>query len=791
MDVNHRNKIANIILWGIIIAFAIVFSAAALNRHAVFGTHGFDLGNVNQAVWQSAHGNLFAFTNMAPIENRLALHVEPILLAFVPFYWLGWGSPQLLLVAQAIIIALGALPMFLIARPKIGAWGGVAVSTAYLLYPALEAAVLFDFHAVALAPTFLLWGIYELEKNFRAEKNDYRGAAIALVLAMACKEDMGLVVAMLGLYVGISHKQWKVASAIFGVGMLWSLTAVFAIQPLFASEGNIHAARYAWLADVFSQPELLWAQLGQVGVGAYLWELFAPTGGLALLSPVTLLPMLPSLAINLLSTHALQWRAEEFHYAAPMAPFVFLATLATLAHFKSKVQSLKPKVQKPLFTIHYSLFIILLLSVSLIYHHYRGFTPLAMPFQWQSVSAHEELGETMASQIPAEVPLFAPLNLNPHVSSRAVLHQEFSALTNADWLWLDVTSLGNAGNVQTFVRDEVLPQHEIVWADDGYLLLKPPNTGFSFQPPIFNGDFLSFTRPVDITPQYSLDVNFGDALELLGFDLRFNRAENVRVTSYWRALKPLPANLSPMLYLLDVEGNPVGATSARDVSPTMIWLSPDQWQVGETIAVTFDDVTWESRLWEKYRLAMGVSIAADPWNVAARLSPSVTQSPFTTHFAADRTLIELARFSQVAGMQRGEPLARAMSKPIVSHRTNVDFGEQLRLVGYDVPQVSADGVRVQLVWQGLGAMRPDLTRFVHLVDAAGLRGQNDSIPDEGSYPTSVWVDGEFVPEKVFIPTDESLPAGDYILHIGFYNPADGQRLTGETGDHFELPFAVK
>jgi len=161
-----NSKPHTLVLWGVIIAFAIVFAALALNRHAAFESNGFDLGNVNQAIWNTAHGRPFAFTNMAPLSNRLALHVEPILFLFVPFYWLGIGGPQLLLVVQALIVALGAWPLYLIARPKIGANGALITGVVYLLYPALEAAVLFDFHAVTLAPTFLLFAFYFLEQAF-------------------------------------------------------------------------------------------------------------------------------------------------------------------------------------------------------------------------------------------------------------------------------------------------------------------------------------------------------------------------------------------------------------------------------------------------------------------------------------------------------------------------------------------------------------------------------------------------------------------------------------------------
>ncbi|MCB0197712.1 MAG: DUF2079 domain-containing protein, partial [Anaerolineae bacterium] len=120
LDSSLRSLLAihspSIILVGIIIAFALFFSALAIQQHRAFLTNGLDLGNVDQALWNTAQGRFLQFTLMAPVESRLALHVEPILLFFVPFYWLNLGSPQLLLIVQATVVALGAWPLYQIAR---------------------------------------------------------------------------------------------------------------------------------------------------------------------------------------------------------------------------------------------------------------------------------------------------------------------------------------------------------------------------------------------------------------------------------------------------------------------------------------------------------------------------------------------------------------------------------------------------------------------------------------------------------------------------------------------------
>ncbi|HEY9458755.1 MAG TPA: DUF2079 domain-containing protein, partial [Gaiella sp.] len=81
-------------------------------RHRSFETGRFDLGNMVQAVWSTAHGHPLRVTTLTGEQAfRLGAHIDPVLMLFAPLWWL-WPSPDLLLVAQAVAIALGALPVY-------------------------------------------------------------------------------------------------------------------------------------------------------------------------------------------------------------------------------------------------------------------------------------------------------------------------------------------------------------------------------------------------------------------------------------------------------------------------------------------------------------------------------------------------------------------------------------------------------------------------------------------------------------------------------------------------------
>ncbi len=105
-----------IVLWCGIAAFTAGFGALSVLRHLAFNTGRFDLGNMVQAVWSTAHGDILEVTNLRGEQiSRLGVHFDPILAAFAPLWWL-WPDPSLLLVSQAAAVSLGALPLYALAR---------------------------------------------------------------------------------------------------------------------------------------------------------------------------------------------------------------------------------------------------------------------------------------------------------------------------------------------------------------------------------------------------------------------------------------------------------------------------------------------------------------------------------------------------------------------------------------------------------------------------------------------------------------------------------------------------
>jgi len=117
----------------------------------------------------------------------------------------------------------------------------------------------------------------------------------------------------------------------------------------------------------------------------------------------------------------------------------------------------------------------------------------------------------------------------------------------------------------------------------------------------------------------------------------------------------------------------------------------------------------------------------------------------------------------------------------------VDFGGQVRLLGYDLAR-EGDELRLTLHWQALRRMEGDYKVFVHLFDPAteAIVAQHDAMPRQNRYPTSWWAKGEVVSDVVTLSL-EGVPEGDYRLAVGLYDPETLERLAAIDAEGNRLP----
>src|SRR3989440_1889820 len=334
-DLRVQQKIA----WGLLLLIMVIYmvdmSYQAILRYETFKAGAFDLGNMDQVLWNTLHGRFFQFTNQAidwyGPPTRLAIHFEPIILPLSLLYAFH-ADPRILLVFQTLALGSGALPAFLLTRRYVPEWPIFAalIATAYLLSPALLGLNIFDFHPVSLATPLLLYAMLALTYK------RYVWFLIACILACMCKEDIPLTVALLGILVIWKYKLPRLGTALFIGGLLWSFLAFKVIIPHFypGVQANNYWYRYealgsspgAAVANIVIHPWLLFTTFFTMDRFYYLISLVRSVGFLPLLAPEWLLPALPSLAVNLLSTDPLLY-SGVYHYNAAIIPFVMISAI--------------------------------------------------------------------------------------------------------------------------------------------------------------------------------------------------------------------------------------------------------------------------------------------------------------------------------------------------------------------------------------------------------------------------------------------------------------------------------
>lgn len=306
-----------------VMAYAVIIGGLAAARHYTFQTQAFDLGVFDQIFWNTIHGRFFE--NSLEGGSHLETHFTPFLILLVPIYWLI-PSAYTLLWLQTAAIALGALPLFALARDILGRRLAYAIVASYLLYPWLHALNLFDFHEEPFAIPLILAAFYYLRRQ-RLWRT-----ALSLGLAALTKENTALAVAGVGIFFLAFHKNKRFAALLtLGVavylGIISELLMVGRGGRLFQVRyGNLGATPAEAIRNLFSSPRLVAGILFTKAKLAYLLRLFGPLGFLPLLAPATVVLLLFPLAQNLLSNYPQQF-SNRYQYDALIIPFLYIGLI--------------------------------------------------------------------------------------------------------------------------------------------------------------------------------------------------------------------------------------------------------------------------------------------------------------------------------------------------------------------------------------------------------------------------------------------------------------------------------
>ncbi len=258
------------------------------------------------------------------------------------------------------------------------------------------------------------------------------------------------------------------------------------------------------------------------------------------------------------------------------------------------------------------------------------------------------------------------------------------------------------------------------------------------------------------------------------YDTAVRPGHNLPLNLYWQIPPEGDLNLAELRYIVEVIGPGGMVLREQQGSPGADWLEsgPAGATLREKTSFYFYPETEPGRYNLRWRLEAGDE------TVAVRPSWRPWSGDTVTFGAIDV-----------------EPWPLERDLPGGMTPSGAEFGPAIQLAGYEIGAAAEGALPIRLIWQASASPAASYLVFVHLLDEAGnIISQTDRVPVDGLRPTSGWRPGEVLSDNYLLPLPAELEPGNYNIHVGLYNPDDGQRLpvtaAGVLQEHNQLPLAT-
>jgi len=528
-----------------------------------------DLGYFDQSMYNTLHNRVLQVSFDIPSSYRqiqssnsphlFAQHPFVLMILLVlPFYALAPHTYTLFLI-QAFAAAIGALPIYLLAREKLGdEWPAVALSLAYLLHPTLQFITVnmytFGFHPENLFPPLFLFAFYFLYKE------KWLPFWVFFLLSVLVVDSYTLVCAALGVYVILTRpKRWLVGVGMIAISLAWLALSLKVIVPYFKVGGGS-----PWFVNDMKGGQVILEKLGAFpGLVPPLLEYLGRVGAPFLFLPFVGLPVLaialPILGVNF-SAMLIGYGAPASYtgwQSNPIVPILALAAIWGLAWLQKRLSREKIRLISAA-----------VLGVAVICDLWYGPLPFSldtMPGQYDVNTARSSAVERLRRVIPESAVLSADYYLGSQFTRRPWLYWFPDHWADADYVLVDRSSEWSQVYAQQLAWLENSPYHQLAFDRE---------------------DLVLYRRLADPLPPQAnaLEANFGNQAKLMGYTVLPESSpvgNTLRVVLYWSSLGPTPVPYTVFVHLLDPSGRQV---SQKDSMPMSNLRPTTDWRPGETLA---------------------------------------------------------------------------------------------------------------------------------------------------------------------------------------------------------------
>jgi uncharacterized membrane protein len=437
-------RVPGLLLAAMVIGFAAHMAFYTIRQHDQLMTYSWDLGIFNNLMWNLLRGQWFkAAPVLGPEGSHIQFHATFGAYLLLPIYAL-WQKPQMLLIIQASLLALAAVPLYLVAQRRLGSpWLGLVFAYVYLIHAPLHGPIFYDFHFLTIAPFFVGWVIYCFE-------TDKRGWLVfAWLAAVSTREEISAGLGVAALYYLLAGRRTRWAWSMGAASAAYFLVVKFYVMPLHGPTED----SFAWIFKDLIPP----GEAGFPGVlrtlttnpvytfnSMFTSEKF--TYLLKTLGPLLLLPIrhsliwmlcLPAILFTLLATGYPPLIETKFQYTSNWTPYVLFGSVFVLDAWRRR-ETTRYVAAVPALCITATLFSYNGGAIFQKNSFLGGFHQVSFTWTKAHQKQRDDLYELIA-KIPDDASVSACEMIVPHVSSRENAYTlNRSGALDADYLLCDL-----------------------------------------------------------------------------------------------------------------------------------------------------------------------------------------------------------------------------------------------------------------------------------------------------------------------------------------------------------------
>lgn len=563
------------ILWVAIFAYAFYFSFLSILKLISFSYYDFDLAIHALTVWNIAHGSIYNSILGIPF---LGNHMQPILFLTAPIYAI-FPHPETLLLLQSLFLGLGAFPLYLIAKKRIGSDFALIIALGYLLYPGLAYTNLFEFHPTSFATFFLILCLYAYD----SEK--IRLFIFSSLLAMFSQENIALAIIMLGAMAWIERRSLRWVFIPIILGSVYFIPALLFMS--YFNQGTVQfSSLYSHLGanpiDVILNPLIPLRFILRQESLSYLYQIFLPILFIPFLALIKLFPAAPFFLQHLLSLRPSDL-SINYHYTAEIIPFVFFSLIYGI----NRLLNVR-FISRHSFVLKSILFSFILFSAML----YGPLIKESFRISSDYRKDYSDLSkERFITKVPQSANVAATFEFLPRLANRKKLYSlhhsymGFYTLSNKRYILPEDTEyaiidFNDQLTFRGFYQPEGYKNLQNIFQKDQWELIEIVDSLAMLKKSSKKQDFICAKVALGQNDLKKEIVKVGDSFVLVGssFVRLSGQEEMIEATFYWKSVKETDRDIQMFISITDKEGRII----RRLMHPICYRIFPTQsWKKGE------------------------------------------------------------------------------------------------------------------------------------------------------------------------------------------------------------------